>query len=81
MQESKNMKWIKALIVYNYIYYFIYFFFSIKGWYEMLWKTMKQRKTVKINNSICYLLILYKILYIGEGKVCTNNFHFFFFLY
>lgn len=37
----------------------------------MLWKTMKQRKTVKINNSICYLLILYKILDIGEGKVCT----------
>lgn len=44
----------------------------------MLWKTMKQRKTVKINNSICYLLILYKILDIGEGKVCTNNFNFFF---
>lgn len=42
----------------------------------MLWKTMKQRKTVKINNSICYLLILYKILDIGEGKVCTNNFFF-----
>lgn len=46
----------------------------------MLWKTMKQRKTVKINNSICYLLILYKILDIGEGKVCTNNFNFFFLL-